>query len=312
MRILLTGATGFIGSNVARILVNQGHELCVLLRPQSDTFRIQDVLPNLTRVTADIFAAGGLGSVLVHQPEMCIHLAWYAEPGKYLNAIENLAALRGSLELASQLSKAGCSRFVGVGTCFEYDTKVGLLAEDSNTMPSSLYGASKLALATVLQALQKSSGMSVAWARLFYQYGPFEDERRLIPAVINSLLNGEPALLTSGKQIRDFLHVTDVAKAICKIAHSTLDGVVNVGSGVPVSVGEIAASIAALIGRTDLLKLGSLPDRAGDPPFVCANNQRLGSTGWSQEIGLTAGLRHTIDWWRAASHSRRGLARVGA
>ena len=312
MRILLTGATGFIGSNVARILVNQGHELCIPLRSDSNTFRIQDILPRLMRVTADIFSTTSLASVLAaHKPEMCIHLAWYAEPGKYLNATENLSALSGSLALAAQLSKSGCSRFVGVGTCFEYNTTVGLLAEDTATMPSSLYGASKLALGIVLQALQKTSGMSTAWVRLFYQYGPFEDERRLIPAVITALLNGKPARLTSGRQIRDFLHVTDVAQAICKVAHSNLDGPVNVGSGVPVSVADIAARIAALIGRADLLKLGSLPDRPGDPPFVCAINHRLVSTGWSQEFDLTTGLRHTIDWWRTPSHSESNLARMG-
>src|SRR4051812_32231738 len=129
MRVLLTGATGFIGSNVARALRRDGFEVHALSRPEVD-------LRDADAVDRAIERA---------KPEMCIHLAWYAEPGKYLHAKENLALVGATLRLAERLHEAGCKRFVGAGTCFEYDTSQGRLSESSRLGPKSLYATCKLA-----------------------------------------------------------------------------------------------------------------------------------------------------------------------
>jgi UDP-glucuronate decarboxylase len=133
---------------------------------------------------------------------------------------------------------------------------------------------------------------------LFYQYGPFEDERRLMPSVICSLLQNKTARTTKGEQIRDFLHVEDVASALWAVAQSNLTGPVNIGSGKLVTVRAIITTIAEIIGKPGLVNLGALPYGPSDPMFVCANNHRLvENTTWAPRFELEDGLRQTIEWW---------------
>jgi nucleoside-diphosphate-sugar epimerase len=114
------------------------------------------------------------------------------------------------------------------------------------------------------------------------------------------LLAGEPALVTPGEQIKDYLHVEDVAAAVWAVAQSRLNGIVNIGSGRPVSVREVVTKIAECLDRVGLLRLGALAYAEHDPMFVCANNGRLvQNTGWRPRYDLDQGLRQTVAWWRA-------------
>lgn len=306
MRVLLTGSTGFIGSHVARLLVGQGCDVHALVRERSDLARISDIVPLLHLVRGDLLACDGLQMKLERvRPEICIHLAWYTVPGKYLTARENVRLLDASVNLASRLADLGCRRFVGMGTCLEYDLSAGYLSEDSPVKPSTLYGACKLAVQMVLEQLARTTGMEVAWLRLFYLYGPWEDERRLVPFVISSLLRDEVAKVTNGQQLRDYLHVEDVARAAWAVACSNLCGPVNLGSGAPVAVRDIVTRIGAVLGRPDLLAIGAVPSSVSEPMFICADNRRLTErTSWRPEYDLDQGLRHTVDWWRRRSSAK--------
>jgi len=300
MKVLITGASGFVGSHVARLLVAEGCEVHVLVRESSNRWRIQDILPSMYLWQSDLVAFENVNTYLQEiKPELCIHLAWYAVPGKYLNSQENLDSIQASINLLSQLAELGCKRFVGIGTCFEYDLSLGYLSESSLTKPITLYAATKVALSTILQQFAQITEMEVAWIRLFYQYGPMEDERRLIPGIISSLLRDEVVKTTKGEQIRDFLHIEDVASAIWAVAKSNVSGVVNVGSGQPVTVGQIALELGNLLGKPDLIHLGALPYRPNDPMFICANNELLRKkTDWTPKYNLTTGLKNTIEWYK--------------
>jgi len=300
MKVLITGASGFVGSHVARLLVAEGCEVHALVRESSNRWRIQDILPSMYLWQSDLVAFENMNAYLQEiKPELCIHLAWYAVPGKYLNSQENLDSIQASINLLSQLAELGCKRFVGIGTCFEYDLSLGYLSESSLTKPITLYAATKVALSTILQQFAQITEMEIAWIRLFYQYGPMEDERRLIPGIISSLLRDEVVKTTKGEQIRDFLHIEDVASAIWAVAKSNVSGVVNVGSGQPVTVGQIALELGNLLGKPDLIHLGALPYRPNDPMFICANNELLRKkTDWTQKYNLTTGLKNTIEWYK--------------
>jgi len=300
MKVCVTGAGGFIGSHLTKLLVSLGCEVYTIVRESTDLWRIQDILTSLNILKCDLGDIKRVNAYLTEiEPELCIHLAWYAVPGKYLNGRENLESLNASLNLASHLADVGCKRFVGVGTCFEYDFSYGYLSESSPTKPLSLYAASKMALCTVLEQLSQNTGMEVAWARLFYQYGPLENERRLVPSVISSLLRGEVVKTTKGEQIRDFLHIKDVASAIWSIASSNLSGVVNIGSGQPTTVRDMITKITSILGTSHLVDWGALPYRLNDPMFVCANNQLLREgTDWKQKYDLCTGLEDTISWYQ--------------
>lgn len=309
MRVLLTGATGFIGSHVARCMIAGGAEVYALFRPESDPWRIADIVDSLRIVPCDLLADEELQRRIDRiRPDLCVHLAWCAEPRKYLRSSENVRVLSASLQLATHLAKLGCGRFVGVGTCLEYDTSVGYLSESSPTRPQSLYAASKLALHLVLQQLSAVTGMQVAWVRLFYLYGPFEDERRLVPSVIASLLRRQAARVTKGEQVRDFLHVQDVAAAIWSVAQSDLSGPVNVGSGTPVTVRGIVDRIGVLLGRREAIEYGALSYSPYEPMFVCAENRQLvEKAAWKPHWSLEDGLHDTVEWWKARLASTQTL-----
>ena len=301
MRVFITGATGFIGSHLARLLLQEGCEVFALLRPESDPWRIRDLLPGLHVVEGDLLDpqepwAERLDAI---RPEICFHFAWYTEPGVFLHSALNLQYMVASVPLAMRLAEAGCRKLVIAGSFSEYDQDQGYLAEDSPIQPNTAYGGAKSALYQGLALWAPGAGVDLLWPRIFSVYGPGEHPKRFVPAVINATLRGEPTRLTPGEQMRDFLHVADVAGAVWAAARSDLTGPVNVGSGRPVSIGDLALQIGALVERPDLIRLGDLPYRQGDPMFICANTQRLqAATGWSPGLTLEAGLRDTIDWWR--------------
>jgi UDP-glucuronate decarboxylase len=293
VRILLTGATGFIGSHVARALVREGHEVHALVRAQSDLGRIKDLASSLHLIKGDL-----LNPAFVLQPsafDLGLHLAWYVEPGKYLHQPQKDDWIAASLRLATTLRDGGCRRFVATGTSFEYAASSLPQRETSPTTPSTAYGQAKLELFEALQSID----IKLAWLRPFYLYGPDEDRRRLVPVVINSLLSGQETKLVPGERVRDFLHIEDVASAICAVAESQLTGAVNIASGVPTTVREIALKIGEALDRADLLKLGALPYATSEPIYLLADNARLREgTGWKPRYQLDEGLRQTIEWWK--------------
>ena len=295
MRILLTGATGFIGSHVARALVREGHEVHVLVRAESNLGRIEDLTSSLHLIKGDL-----LNPAFVLHPsafDLGLHLAWHVEPGNYLHQPQKEDWIVASLRLASALRDGGCRRFVATGTSFEYAPSDLPQRESSPTKPSTAYGQAKLEL---FEALRRSIDIDLAWLRPFYLYGPDEDQRRLVPVVINSLLRGQETKLVPGERVRDYLHIEDVASAICAVAGSQLTGAVNIASGVPITVREIALKIGEALDRVDLLKLGALPYAASEPLYLLADNTKLREgTGWKPRYPIDEGLRQTIEWWKS-------------
>jgi nucleoside-diphosphate-sugar epimerase len=295
-RVLITGAAGFIGSAVARHCVAEGHEVLALVRPASDLWRLEDLRDRVRFVVGDLLT----GPLPIEAPavDLCIHLAWNVTPGEYLQAPHHFEYQHATLHLARQLVAAGCSRLVAVGTCFEYDSRAGLLSETTPLAPRSAYAAGKLATFEALQPFCRREGLQLAWARLFYQYGPAEDPRRIVPYVIRSLLQGQRAELTTGDQIRDFLHVADVAAALCAVAETDLVGTVNIGSGQGITIADLSQRIAQLVHRPDLVALGARPIPEGEPMRIVADTTRLRTvTGWAARFDLTSGLLDTVDWW---------------
>jgi nucleoside-diphosphate-sugar epimerase len=204
-----------------------------------------------------------------------------------------------SLVLWQVLADAGCRRVVLAGTCVEYDSTLGYFAEDSVIRPRTLYAASKHALWLMTEQFERGVGSSAVTARLFQIYGPGEHPDRLVSRVIRALLANKPCLLTEGRQLRDYLHVEDVARALWEISRSDIEGPINVGSASPVSVAAVAREIGHLLNRAELLNLGGLPARPDDPACLCARPGPLhGRLGWTPRYDLRTGLQYTIDWWK--------------
>jgi len=299
MRVFVTGASGFIGSHVTRALLATGHEVAALARNNDSLWRLNDVAGKFTLLRGDLADLAALRPALAQwRPQASVHLAWYAEPGKYLHSPENIPSLVASLALLEALAQVGCRQVVAAGTCAEYEASRSSLPEDHPTRPATLYAAAKLSLCLMGQFLAAAAGTHFAWGRVFHLYGPYEDERRLAPAAIRTLLRGEPFPATAGEQVRDYAHVEDVAAAFGVLVEKQASGVFNVASGVPVTTRQLLETVGELVGRRELIQFGALPYRDWEPMFICGDNRRLRALGWAPRHELREGLSETIAWWR--------------
>ena len=272
----MTGAAGFIGSHLTRRIACEGDSVWAVTSPGENTDRLSDVLDRVSVMPVDLRDARAVEDLAsAVRPDCAVHLAWYLTSGKFWTAPENLDCVAMSLWLVEALARAECKRFVGVGTCFEYDSDYGLpLRRHHACRPSSLYGVCKNATHEILQAYCRKTAMPLAWARIFHLYGPAEAEARLVPAVILALLNGQVAKCTHGEQIRDYLHVEDVASALWAIAKSELCGPVNVGSGQPVKVRKIVETIARYLKRGKrILRWGRARRSPGGAAVGCGRSK---------------------------------------
>jgi nucleoside-diphosphate-sugar epimerase len=260
-RVLLTGGTGFVGSPIRSSLNASGGDVLAVVRSGK-------VPPtkNLSAVieTPDMFAEGyDFWAKACAEVDLVLHVAWYAEPGKYLQSPLNLHCLAGTLLLAMAARDAG-ARFVGIGTCLEYALTGRPLDTEAPLGPTTAYSAAKAAAFIALS----NSLEDFAWCRLFYLYGKGEDPRRLVPYLHARLSAGEPADLTSGTQVRDYMDVSTAADQIAAIALSRRQGAQNICSGIPTTVAALATEIAQSYGREDLLRFGARAENSDDPAHV--------------------------------------------
>lgn len=276
--VLLTGATGFVGRQVLRALGESGVRVRAVIR-EGTQYKLTALDAIETVVTTqDIFAKNAdWWSDVCKGVDTIIHVAWYAEPGKYLQSARNLDCLTGTLQMAKGAAAARVRRFIGVGTCFEYDFAGGRLSIETSLRPLTPYAGAKAAAFMALSQWFPPQDVAFAWCRLFYLHGEGEDPRRFVPYLRAKLTAGEPAELTSGNQIRDFLDVSEAGRMIVKTALSDEQGPVNICSGIPITIRQLAEQIADEYGRRDLLKFGVRSGNLIDPPCVVGVKREVSS-----------------------------------
>jgi len=298
-RVLVTGASGFIGRWTLAPLVARGFEVHAV-----DVRRPSSSPAGVVWHDGDLLAPGGAARAIAEVgPTHLLHLAWYAAHRLFWSSPENLRWVSASLDLVRAFRDAGGERAVLAGTCAEYDAAHGWCSERTTPLaPSTLYGASKDALRRTVEAYASQQSMSWAWGRVFLLHGPDEHPDRLLPAVVGSMLRGEPTRCSHGRQIRDFLHVADVGAAFASLLDTPVQGPVNIASGEPRALREIVTAAAQVIGTPQLVRFGDVVVPASEPPLLVADVRRLREeVGFEPAWSFEAGVADTVAWWRTAT-----------
>lgn len=293
-RLLVTGATGFIGRHVLDQLKEADYEIHVISRNRPSF----ELSPQVVWHIADLFHQEEIERVMADiGATHLLHLAWEATPGQYVHSPNNYKWVEASMLLWRLFHKYGGRRAVGAGTCAEYEWREQTLSEtDAVISTATPYAACKNEFRQSALSFSSEHGLSFAWGRLFFLYGPYEHEGRLVPSVVLPLLRGEVARCTDGLHKRDFLYAGDAARAFIILLDSTEEGIFNLSSGCAIPIIDVVNKIALNFGRPDLVHAGAIPSN-GQAPLVEGDNQRLRSIGWQPEYDLAAGIMKTIEWW---------------
>lgn len=267
--ILLTGSTGFVGRQILKSLLAQSAKVKLLVRIGKEDEILTSANIEAVITTPDLLTMSQESwEDICTDIDTVVHAAWYTEPGEYLQSSKNIDFLNSTLLLAKACVKNKVRRFVGIGTCFEYDLQAGYLSVDTPIKPSSLYASAKASTFLLLSQFFNVAKVEFAWCRLFYLYGEGEDSRRFVPYLRAKLAASEIAEITDGNQVRDYMDVSEAGRMIVDVAQSCYIGAVNICSGKPITIRKFAEIIADEYGRRDLLKFGARERNTVDPPCV--------------------------------------------
>jgi nucleoside-diphosphate-sugar epimerase len=293
MRILLTGATGFIGSRFMRLALSRGHEVAGLARSGGIPGAGQPAHPNAVWLSGTL-ADAPWDEIAAFHPEVCVHAAWITTPGIYLDSPENRDYLAASVDFLRRARKAGIGHIVGLGTCVEYEMSKNVLSEDRTPIaPASLYARCKNELRLALEADAAAGGFLFSWARIFYPYGPGEHPLRLCSFIAQKLLTDEPVVLNNPDSIKDYIFIEDLAAALVALIEKRSHGAINLGTGTGVTVREVAHTIGKILQKENLIREG--PKGKPDPfERVVADASKLHLLGWRPAGTLFQGLEELV------------------
>jgi nucleoside-diphosphate-sugar epimerase len=303
MKLLVTGAAGFVGAAVAREAAAQGHEVLATARSAGLPARLADVVGHLRPVGLDLRDTQAVADLLTQErPNIVVHCAWRGLSGQdRFDRSQITDNLDSSCALVDACIAGGVAKFVGIGSQGEYGLLEGKISERDCPEPTSLYGASKLATLHLTRQLCAQNGVGFAWMRLFSTFGPGDNPNWLIPSLIEQMLAGTRPRTSLGKQLWDYLYISDVAKGIVAAALTPdATGIFNLGSGKPVAVKSIVEMIRDQAAPDLELVFGEIPYKADQIWHMEADIARLtAATGWTPEVELGEGIARTVAWHRS-------------
>jgi dTDP-glucose 4,6-dehydratase len=317
-RVLVTGAGGFIGSHLVEALVGEGARVRAFVRYNSrgDPGLLADLPPGV-KGQLDI-AAGDLRDpeavrTAARQMDVIFHLgALIAIPYSYVHPREVVETnVLGTLNVLSAAREGGIARVVHTSTSEVYGTARRVPIDEEHPLQGqSPYSASKIGADKIAESFQRSFDLPVCVIRPFNAYGPRQSARAVIPTIISQALTSNELRLGALYPVRDFTFVTDTVRGFLAVAESphSIGQEINIGSGVEISIGDLASRIITLIGRPVrvAVELDRLrPPRSEVERLLADNRKAKDILGWEPQVSLEDGLRVTIDWIsRNLSHYR--------
>ncbi len=304
-RVIVTGATGFVGANLARKLVSSGHEVHLLVRPSHSHWRIQTILDDLRLHTVEIRDLENMSKIVRRiRPEWVFHLAAYGAYPLQRDICQMMETNTvGTANLLQACLQTGFEAFVNAGTSSEYGPKDHAPSEDEPVNPNSYYAVSKAAATLFATFCARHECVGVCTLRLYSVYGPYEEPTRLIPALILRGLSNTLPPLVKPTTVRDYVYVEDAVDA-CLLAATAAGkepgAVYNIGTGLQTSLSEVVDVARRALNIVAEPRWGSLPDRPWDTEVWLADNTRArAALNWRPRYSFADGFRETVDWFRA-------------
>ncbi|MDO8465575.1 MAG: NAD(P)-dependent oxidoreductase [Gallionella sp.] len=290
MKVLMTGASGFLGQHVLACLRKQGIDTVTLGR------RLPEGVPATDFIEADLLATEDFPALIkMSGATHLLHLAWYAEHGKYWTSPLNLRWVEATTRLVEAFCEAGGQQVVVAGTCAEYDWSHGYCREDSTPLnPATLYGTAKDAARRLVMAVCRQHQVPCAWGRLFLPFGTGEASQRLIPSLIEVFRKKRQPFGVNASAERDFLHASDVAEGFIALLKSGESGAYNISSGQPIQLADIVRELARLLDADPRSVLDLNGERPDEPLLLVGDNSKLKTLGWQPALSLAQGLKLTV------------------
>ena len=308
LRALITGATGFVGSNLLRALVSNNFETHVTIRKDSDIWRISEVIDQVEVHYCDLTDQERVKqTVLEIRPQLIFHLAAYGATPSDKEKVKMLNAnFMGTVNLINACVESGFECFINTGSSSEYGIKLEPVKETDVLEPVDDYGVSKAAATLYCQSIAKNHDLNILTLRLFSPYGYFEDPDRLVPYLIRTCLNDEPVVLHNPKSVRDFVFVEDVVKAYFDAVDSAdkvaSGEIFNVGSGKQHSVKEIFGIVKGNTGyeKNAIVDNSKSEMRPGDKATIWEADatKTKKALGWETRTPLSEGIKKTVAWFK--------------
>lgn len=290
MKVLLTGASGFLGQYVWACLRHHGIDTVAAGRRLPETVAPTDF------IVADLLATENFAALVkASGATHLLHLAWYAEHGKYWTSPLNLRWVNATTRLVEAFCEAGGQQVVVAGTCAEYDWSYDYCREDNTPLnPATLYGTAKDATRRLVMAVCAQHQVSCSWGRLFLPFGTGESRQRLIPSLIEVFRGKRPPFGVNASAYRDFLHASDVAEGFIALLKNGKSGAYNISSGQPVQLAEVVKELARLLESDPQVVLDLVTERPGEPRLLVGENLKLKALGWQPALSLVQGLELTV------------------
>ena len=298
MKVLITGANGFIGKYVLNLLKSNGIETVLMgrSRPRLST--------KLNFIEVDLLEAPNLEEIVNNaEATHLLHLAWVTEHGKFWNSPLNAKWAVATERLAQAFCNAGGEKIIATGTCAEYEWTDDYCDEEMTSLnPETPYGISKNETQRLLKKICLQHQVSFAWARVFFPFGMGEDRQRLIPSLIQFFRHERLPFGVNLDIQRDFLHVSDVAQGFLSLLLSNANGSYNICSGESVKLVFVVEELAKLLHADPQPILNLTSNRSGEPKFLAGKNEKLKKLGWAPKLSLEDGLRQTVSEIRNNFH----------
>lgn len=290
MRVLLTGASGFLGRHVLALLQQRGVQTWSLGRS------CPPALPAWAHIACDLLSGADL-AVAIRQlaPSHLLHLAWVTDHANYQESPHNAHWMQATQRLTQAFCDAGGRHLVVAGSCAEYDGSGGWCDEATTALtPTTAYGAAKDATRRWLQSHCAARGVRLAWGRIFFPFGAGQSPQRLIPSLVAALRGEQDVFAVQALHRRDFVAAPDVAGALCALLQSSAGGCFNISSANPVAVGDLVRMLAQMLDADPAPLLAMAAKQPQPPALVAGRNHRLRALGWSGPTPLIDGLAQMV------------------